>query len=194
VCKVIVCRRFNRTWRRPLFPCFTIFSLTHKHMFYIFWLLNLQLGWCPCHIIPWHGPRIKPCFQQYLYCCAWAHCHMSLYVSRLLCSNGSTRYIAPSLRLFVLNSLPAYCHFFSSEGCTCDVCDWSCFPSVWHSSHRDYSPTAPTAPSLRPLILGGFLIRCQLVQVYCHHPSPSQCRQKFREWSMLLHPWLLICC
>jgi hypothetical protein len=51
----------------------------------------------------------------------------------------------------------------------CDVCDWSCLPSSWLSSHGDYSATAPAAPSSRPHSLSSSLIRCQLVQVYHHH-------------------------
>jgi hypothetical protein len=38
--------------------------------------------------------------------------------------------------------------------------------------HGVYSPTAPAAPSLRPLVLSGSLVRCQLVQIYHHHRSP----------------------
>jgi hypothetical protein len=45
----------------------------------------------------------------------------------------------------ILNSLQAYCYFFS-EGCACDICSRSCLPSPWHSSHGDYSPTAPAHP------------------------------------------------
>jgi hypothetical protein len=44
------------------------------------------------------------------------------------------------------------------------------FLPLWFGSHSDYSQTAPTAPSLRPLIPSGSLIRCQSVQVYNHHP------------------------
>jgi hypothetical protein len=33
-----------------------------------------------------------------------------------------------------------------------------------------YSPTVPAAPSLRPLVPSGYLIRCKPVQVYHHHP------------------------
>jgi hypothetical protein len=47
------------------------------------------------------------------------------FVSRSLLSNGSTRYIAPSLRLFVPSTLEAYRHFSSSASCDCDVCDCS---------------------------------------------------------------------
>jgi hypothetical protein len=44
-------------------------------------------------------------------------------------SNGCTCNIAPSLRLFVPNSLQAYRHFFYSEGCACNVCVRSHLPS-----------------------------------------------------------------
>jgi hypothetical protein len=40
-----------------------------------------------------------------------------LLISWLLHSNGSTCYIAPFLRLFILNGLEAYHHFFFSKGC-----------------------------------------------------------------------------
>jgi hypothetical protein len=56
------------------------------------------------------------------------------FVSRSLPSNGSMWHIAPSLRLFVPNSLQVYHHFFFSEGCVCDVCDRSCLPSLWLGS------------------------------------------------------------
>jgi hypothetical protein len=85
--------------------------------------------------------------------------------SRSLHSNGSTRYIAPSLRLFVSNGLQAYRHFFS-EGCA-----WSHLPPCSSFFHGVYSPTAPAAPSLRPLVPSGSLIGCQSVQVYHRHPA-----------------------
>jgi hypothetical protein len=53
-----------------------------------------------------------------------------------------------------------------NEDCACDVCDRPRFPSLWLDSHGDYSPTAP---SLRPLVPNGSLIRCEPVQVYHHH-------------------------
>jgi hypothetical protein len=40
--------------------------------------------------------------------------------------------------------------------------------SLWLSLHGVYSPTAP---SLRPLIPSGSLIRCEAVQVYHHQPQ-----------------------
>jgi hypothetical protein len=71
---------------------------------------------------------------------------------------------------YIAMGVQVYCHFFFSKGCACDVCDWSRLPSLWLSSHSDYSPTVPAAPSLRPLVLSGSLLRWELVQVYHHHP------------------------
>jgi hypothetical protein len=83
------------------------------------------------------------------------------FVSQSLPSNRPIHHIAPSLRLFVPESLQVYRHFFFSEGCVCEVCDLSHLPSLWLTSHGDYSPTASAAPSLRLLILRGSLIKCQ---------------------------------
>jgi hypothetical protein len=44
-----------------------------------------------------------------------------LFVLRSFPSDGSTCDIAPSLRVFVMNSLQAYRHLFFSESCACDV-------------------------------------------------------------------------
>jgi hypothetical protein len=44
-------------------------------------------------------------------------------------SNGYTRHITPSLRLFVPKSLQAYRHFFFSEGCAFSFYDRSHLPS-----------------------------------------------------------------
>jgi hypothetical protein len=99
-------------------------------------------------------------------CCLAANV-VSFFVSKSLPSNGSTRYIAPSLRPFAPNSLHAYRHFFLSEGWACDICDWPHFSLPWLDSHGDYSPTPP---SLKSLVPSGSLIRCQSVQVYHHHP------------------------
>jgi hypothetical protein len=41
--------------------------------------------------------------------------------------------------------------------------------SPWLISQGDYSPTAPTAPSLRPYFPSGSLISCEPLQVYHHH-------------------------
>jgi hypothetical protein len=62
----------------------------------------------------------------------------------------------------------AYRNFIFSEGCACDICGRPRLPTPWLSSHGDYTPTAP---SLRPLVPSGSLIKCQAVQVYHHHPS-----------------------
>jgi hypothetical protein len=78
---------------------------------------------------------------------------------------------AASLRLLVPSSLQAYNHFFFPEGCNCDVCDRHRLPSPWRGSQGDYSPTVPAAPSLRPLVPSGSLIRYQPVQLYHHHLS-----------------------
>jgi hypothetical protein len=74
-----------------------------------------------------------------------------------------------------------------------DVCDRPRLPSLWLGSHRDYSPTAHAAPSLRPLVASGPLIRCQWVHVYHHHPSFGRCGKMFRKWSVLLHLWPVLC-
>jgi hypothetical protein len=63
----------------------------------------------------------------------------------------------------------AYRHFFISEVSTRDVCDRPRLPSPWLASYSDYSPTAPAAPSLRPLIPRGSLMRCEPVQVNHHY-------------------------
>lgn len=81
-------------------------------------------------------------------------------------SKGLSCHIAPSLKLFILRSTQAYCHF--SECCVRDVCDCSRFPSPWLSSHGD-SLTAPTSPSLRLLIPSGSMTGYKPVQVYHHH-------------------------
>jgi hypothetical protein len=94
-----------------------------------------------------------------------------LLIPLSLPSNGSTCYSAPSLRLFVPNSLRAYHHYFFSEGCACDDCYRSRLPSPLLGSHDDCSPTVPTAPSFRPLVPSGSLIGCESVQVYYHHPT-----------------------
>jgi hypothetical protein len=84
-------------------------------------------------------------------------------------SNRSICHIPPSLRLIILTSLQAYCHFFFSKSCSCDICDWSHLPSLWLGSRDDYSPTVLTAPSSRSLVPSCSLIRCEPVQVYHHH-------------------------
>jgi hypothetical protein len=92
--------------------------------------------------------------------------------TELLPSNGYTCHGAPSLRLFVPNSLQVCSHFFSSKGCACNACDRSHLPSRGSAFRDVHSPTAPAAPSLRQLVPSSFLMRCQSVQVFHHHASP----------------------
>jgi hypothetical protein len=126
---------------------------------------------CPRYVTPWHGPHRKHGIQQFPYWCAWTLCRGNLFVSRSLPSKASTRYIAPSFRLFGLNSLPAYRRSFFSEGCACGVCDRFRLPSAWLDFHGDYFPITPAAPSLNPLISSSFFTSCQSVHVYYHHRS-----------------------
>jgi hypothetical protein len=72
------------------------------------------------------------------------------------------------VRLFILNSLQAYHHFFFSEGCACGVCDRPCLLSMWLSP---CSATAPSACFLRSFVLSSSLIRCHAFRVYHRHPS-----------------------
>jgi hypothetical protein len=117
-----------------------------------------------------------------------------LHMYRPLPSNMSTCYIAPSLRLFFPNSLQAYRHILFSDGCVCDVCDRPQLPSWWLGSPGNYFPTAPAAPSSKSVVPSGSLINYHSVQVHHHHLFSNWCGQKFQEWLMLLHFWLLICC
>jgi hypothetical protein len=78
----------------------------------------------------------------------------------------SVCHFSPFLRLFLPNSLRAKLHFFFSEGCVSDACDWSRLLSLWLGSHGDYSPTAPAAPSLILFVLCGYLVRSEPVQMY----------------------------
>jgi hypothetical protein len=84
-----------------------------------------------------------------------------LPVSRSSHSNGSTQYIAPSLRPFVPNGLQAYRHFFFSEGCACDVCAWSHLPP-------HCSVCTMFTRQLLPLLLpqGRSRISCRPVKMY----------------------------
>jgi hypothetical protein len=109
--------------------------------------------------------------ENTIHCCTAIVSMGTCLSAKPLLSNGSTCYIAPTLRLFIPNNLPAYRYFLFSEGCACDVSDQSHLPSLWLSSQGDYSPTAPAAPTLKPLIPSSSVIRRQLVQVYYHHPS-----------------------
>jgi hypothetical protein len=115
-----------------------------------------------------------------------------VFVLRSLPSNGFICYIASSLSLFVLNSLQAYRHFFFSKGCVCDVCDgltfrpmarfaWcllsncSCCSLLKAAHHKRFPHRVPVGPGLSPSSSFGW------------------CCQKFWEWSVLLHLWLLLC-
>jgi hypothetical protein len=105
----------------------------------------------------------------YLQFCMMSPCmwHVPLLcVYGLLPNNGSTCYIAPFWRIFVLNSLQVYNYFFFLGLCL--WCLWLVPPSPWLGSYGEFSPTAPT---LRPLVLSGSRIRCELVQVYHHQPQ-----------------------
>jgi hypothetical protein len=108
------------------------------------------------------------CCRGNMLVCEANGCCISCFWS--LPSNGSTCHMAPSSRLFVPK---AYRYFFFSEGCACDVCDRRRLPSPWLSFRSDYSPAAP---SLRPLVMSGSLIRCVPVQVYhLHHLFRGLC-------------------
>jgi hypothetical protein len=69
------------------------------------------------------------------------------------------------VKLFVQSGLLAYDYFFFSECCDFDVCDHLSLPYTWLISYNSYSPIAPTAPSLRPFVPSGSLIRCEPAQV-----------------------------
>jgi hypothetical protein len=90
----------------------------------------------------------------------------------LLPSNESTCYIALSLRLFIPNSLPAYHHFFLSQG----LFIWHLWPVspsfLWLGFHGNFSQSALAAPSLKPLIPSSSHVGCQSVHVYQHHLPP----------------------
>jgi hypothetical protein len=47
-------------------------------------------------------------------------------------------------------------------GCTCKIYDWPCLISLWLGYPGYTFSTCPIASSLRPVILSGSLIRCQL--------------------------------
>jgi hypothetical protein len=77
---------------------------------------------------------------------------------------GQPRHIAPSLRLFVPNGLMEY------NNPSFLMCLWSsprggyspAAPAVfqWFNPDSGCSPAVPTAPSLRPVISSGSLMRC----------------------------------
>lgn len=108
----------------------------------------------------------------------WTYCHGNEFVSQSLPSNGSMHYIASYQcttissppRAVPVNSFPA-AQFSWKLLLNCSCC---CLLKTAHPKHL---------PDKVPV-----------VYVYYHHRSSSQCRQKFREWSMLLHLWLLSCC
>jgi hypothetical protein len=97
-----------------------------------------------------------------------------MLISQSLPSEVSACHFAPSLRLFVPNSLQALRRLFFSECCAYDIRDRSRLP-LWLGSHGDYCPTAPSAPPLRSFVPSGFLIRCEQVQVHHHIPFRGLC-------------------
>jgi hypothetical protein len=110
------------------------------------WLTLLSV----LHITSQHGPQRKHRSVVAVSSCCTRSCYLvmsDVYLLISQSSNGPTCYTASSLRLFVLNSLQAYCHLFFSEGCTVDVFDRSRLPSLWIISHGDYSSTALAASS-----------------------------------------------
>jgi hypothetical protein len=98
-------------------------------------------------------------------------------------------HIVPSLMLFVQNSLPVYHRSFFSEVSARDVFLWLDFFNC-----GDFSPTAPTAPSLRALVPSGSLIRFPSIQVYHHHPKFffSNGGGNHPEWPVLPYFQLLL--
>jgi hypothetical protein len=91
-----------------------------------------QLDWGPRYIASGRTEQKTP-FPNNLYIVAGVFTYLlpgnGRLLIRLFHSNGCTRYIAPSLRLFVPNGLQAY-HYVFSQGCACDFCDRSHLPSV----------------------------------------------------------------
>jgi hypothetical protein len=81
--------------------------------------------------------------------------------------------------------------------------------SLWLGFHGVYSPTASTAPSLRPLVPSDSHTGCHSVQMYYHQlsfphhdtqqdannkvPPLCRCRWTRLEWLVLLHLQLLLC-
>jgi hypothetical protein len=95
--------------------------------------------------------RVENIASQLLHCSVLRICCLATGVVWLLISllpsNRSTCHIAPSLRLFILNSLQVYRHFFFCEGCACDICAQPHLPTPWVSFHGDYSQLLPLLPS-----------------------------------------------
>jgi hypothetical protein len=86
----------------------------------------------------------------------WTHCRGKLIISRSLPTNASTHYIAPSLRLFVPNSLPTYLLF---QG----LCLWR----LW-----SVSSFSPVARFSRWLLSNCF--RCSLLKATRPEPFPHK--------------------
>jgi hypothetical protein len=114
-------------------------------------LLKLKL---PLIIYLDHGPHRVHYFQQLFYCCVRVYCGHFLPTAVVCFAVVSYQhvYMPHCSLLFVTNSLQAYRYFFFSDGCASDVCDRPRLSSLWLGCHYDYSPTAPAAPSLRPLV------------------------------------------
>jgi hypothetical protein len=112
-----------------------------------------------------HGPR-----REHHFPVSPLVCVMSLLPNNgrcLQCHHLAMGLHATWLPPYGYSSVRAYRH---TPICACDVCEWSRLPSPWLGSHDDYFPTAPAAPSLRPLVPSSPMIRCELVQVYHHQP------------------------
>jgi hypothetical protein len=58
-------------------------------------------------------------------------CVIGWVYPRTIVQQWSICHIAPFLRFFVPNSLQANRHFFFSEECACNVCDWSLLAPEW---------------------------------------------------------------
>jgi hypothetical protein len=83
-----------------------------------------------------YGPRRNTSFPTvplWAGTCLPSHCSETALVypsiSRSPHSNSCTCYIVPSLKLFILNGLQSYRHFFFSKSCACDDSAWSHLPS-----------------------------------------------------------------
>jgi hypothetical protein len=146
-------------WVLELSPCLSYQFLTATaHKDWTAAVLRLTLCSTSCRLC---ATSVNIHSSSSLYCMSLTVV-VWLLISQSLTSNGSTCDIAPSIRLLVPNSLQVYRHFSFPEGCARNVCDWPRLPSPWLGSFDDYSPTAP---SFRPLVQSGSLIRC----------APSRC-------------------